>query len=64
MQLKCIVRKRLVDESGIRGRYERYIAKAVIDETINYTPISFDAIHSVFALSEPNKNTELIFYTR
>ena len=65
MQLKCIVRKEIVDESGIRERYERYIAKAVIDETINYTPISFDAIHSVCALPEPNKNTELfnLLYT-
>ena len=65
MQLKCIVRKRFVDESGIRERYERYIAKAVIDGTINYTPISFDAIHSVCALPEPSKNTELcnIIYT-
>ena len=34
MLLKCIVRKRFVDESGIRELYERYIAKAV-----NYTPI-------------------------
>ena len=59
MQLKCIVRKRFVDESGIRERYNRYIAKAVIDGTINYTPISFDAIHSVCALPEPCKNTEL-----
>ena len=57
MQLKCRVRKRFVDESGIRERYERYTAKAVIDGTINYTPISFDAIHSVRALPEPSKNT-------
>ena len=65
IQLKCIVRKRLVDESGIGERYERYIAKAVIDGTINYTPISFDAIHSVCALPEPSKNTELfnLLYT-
>ena len=59
MQLKCIVRKKFVDELGIRVRYERYIAKAVIDGTINYTPISFDAIHSVCAIPEPNKNLEL-----
>ena len=53
MQLKCIVRKRFVDESGIRERYERY--KAVINGTINYTPIS----------SQPSKNTELfnLLYT-
>ena len=50
MQLKCIVRKRFVDESGIRERYERYIAKAAIYGIINYTPISVDAIHSVCAL--------------
>ena len=62
MQLKCIVRKRFVDELGIR---ERYIAKAVLDGTINYTPISFDAIHSVCALPDPSKNTELfnLLYT-
>ena len=41
VQLKCRVRRRFVDESGIRERYERYIAKAVIDGTINYTPILF-----------------------
>ena len=65
MQLECIVRKRFVDESGIRERYERYIAKAVIDGTINYTPISFDAIHSVCALPEPSKYTALfnLLYT-
>ena len=65
MQLKCIVRKRFVDESGIRERYERYVAKSVIDGTINYTPISFDAIHSVCALPEPSNNTELfsLLYT-
>ena len=56
---KCIVRKKFVDESGIRVRYDRYIAKVVIDGTINYTPISFDAINSVCALPEPSKNTEL-----
>ena len=38
-------------------RYERYIAKDVIAGPINYTPISFDAIHSVCALPEPSKNT-------
>ena len=59
MQLKCIVWKRLVNESGITERYERYIAKAVIDGTINYTPISCDEIHSVCALPQPSKNTEL-----
>ena len=59
MQLKCRVQRRFVDESGIRERYERYISKAVIDGTINYTPISFEAIHSVCALPEPSKNTEL-----
>ena len=53
------VRRRFVDESGIRERYERFIARAVIDGTINYTPISFDAIHSVCASPEPSKNTEL-----
>ena len=37
MQLKCTVRKRLLDESGTRERYERYVAKAVTDGTINYT---------------------------
>ena len=65
MQLKCIVRKRFVDESGIRERHDRYIAKAVIDGTINYTPISFEAIHSVCALPEPSKNTVLfnLLYT-
>ena len=65
MQLKCIVRKRFIDEPGIRERYERYIAKAVLDGTINYTSISFDAIHSVCALPEPSKNTELfnLLYT-
>ena len=65
MQLKCRVRWRFVDESGIRERYERYISKAVIDGTINYTPISFDPIHSVCALPEPSKNTELfnLLYT-
>ena len=58
-------KKRFVDESGIRKRYERYIAKAVIDGTINNTPISFDAIYSVCALPEPSKNTELfnLIYT-
>ena len=59
MQLKCRVRRRFVDELGITERYERYIAKAVIDGTINYTLISFDAIHSFCALPEPSKNTEL-----
>ena len=57
MQLKCIVRKRFLDESGIRERYERYIEKALIDGTINYTLISFDAINSVCALSETSKIT-------
>ena len=59
MQLKCRVRRSFIDESGIRDRYERYVSKAVIDGTINYIPISFDAIHSVCALPEPSKNTEL-----
>ena len=65
MQLKCRVRKRFVDELGIRERYDRYIAKAVIDGTINYTPISFDAIHSVCSLPEPSKNKDLfnLLYT-
>ena len=51
--------------SGIRERYEHYIAKAVIDRTINYTSISFDAIHSVCALPKPSKFTELfnLLYT-
>ena len=53
MQLKCIVWKRFVDESGVRERCERYVAKAVIVGTIN----SFVAIHSVSALPEPSKNT-------
>ena len=57
MQLKCRVRRRFVDEPGIRERYERYISTAVIDGTINYIPISFDAMHSVCALPEPSKNT-------
>ena len=54
-----------MDESGIRERYECYISKAVIDGTINYSPISFDAIHSVCALPETSKNTELfnLLYT-
>ena len=66
MQLKCRVRKRFGDESGITERYDRYIAKAAIYGTINYTPISFDAIHSVCALPEPSKNTHLfnLLYTR
>ena len=65
MQLKCRVRKRFVDESEISERHASYIAKAVIDGTINYTPITFDAIHSVWALPEPSKNTELfnLLYT-
>ena len=65
VQLKCRVWRRFVDESEIRERYERYIAKAVIDETINNTPISFAAIHSVCAHREPSKNTELcnLLYT-
>ena len=65
MQLKCIVRKRFVDESRTRERYERYIAKAVIDGTINYTPIAFEAIHLVCALPEPSKDAELfnLLYT-
>ena len=65
MQLKCRVRWRFVDESGIRERYEPYISEAVIDGTINYTPISFNAIHSVCALLEPSINTELfnLLYT-
>ena len=65
MKLKGIVRVRFVDESGIREQYERYIAKALIDGIINYTPISFDAIHSVCDLPEPSKNTELfnLLYT-
>ena len=44
-------------EPGIRERYERYISKTVIDGTINYTPITFDTIHSVCALPEPSTNT-------
>ena len=65
MQLKCRVRRRFVDESGIRERYERYVSKAVIDGTINYIPISFNVIHLVCALPEPSKNTELfnLLYT-
>ena len=59
MQLKCRVRWRFVNEPGIRERYERYISKAVIDGTINNTPISFDAIYSVCALPELSKDTEL-----
>ena len=41
------------------------MSKAVIDGTINYIPISFDATHSVCALPEPSKNTELfnLLYT-
>ena len=55
MQLKRIVRKRFVEESGIREWYERYIGKAVIYGTINYTPISFDlctstTLHEIFIL--------------
>ena len=41
MQLKCIVRKRFVDESGIRERYERYIAKAMIYCVSNSSNMSF-----------------------
>ena len=54
-----------VNEPGIRERYERYIARSVIDGTINYTPISFDAVHSVCALPELSKNTGLfnLLYT-
>ena len=54
-----------VDEPGIRERYERYIARSVIDGTINYTPISFNAVHSVCALPELSKNTGLfnLLYT-
>ena len=65
IQLKCRVRWRFVDELGNRERYERYISRAIIDGTINYTPIPFDAIHSVCALREPSKNTELfnLLYT-
>ena len=65
MQLKCRVRQKFVDESGIREPYERYISKAVINGTINYTPISFDAIHSDCVLPESSKNTELfnLLYT-
>ena len=65
MQLKCILWNRFVYELGIRQRYDRYIAKAEIDGTNNYTPISFDAIHSDCALPEPSKNTELfnLLYT-
>ena len=65
MQLKCRVRWRFEDESGIRERCERYISNAVIDGTINYTQISFDAIHLVCALPEPSKNTVLfnLLYT-
>ena len=59
MQLKCRVRWRFVDELGIKERYERYISEDVIDGTINYTPFSFDAKHSVCALPDPSKNTEL-----
>ena len=53
------------EESRIRERYDRYIAKAVIDGNINYNLISFDAIHSVCALQEQSKNTELfnLLYT-
>ena len=67
MLFPCIkVWWRFVDELGIRERYERYIKEAVIDGTINYIPISFDAIHSVCALPGPSKNTELLnlLYTR
>ena len=67
MQLKCIVRKRFVDESGIRDRYERYIAKVVIDGTINYNPISFDAIRYTRFVHFQNLariQSYLIFYTR
>ena len=62
---QCRVRWRFLNEPGIRERYERYMSKAVIDGTINYTPSSFDAIHSVCALPEPSKNTELfnLIYT-
>ena len=65
MQLKCRVRKRFVDELGIRERYDCYIAKAVIDVTVNYTRISFDVIHSLCALPELSKNTDLfnLLYT-
>ena len=43
---------------------ERYIAKTVIDGTINYTPISFDATHSVCALPKLARiRIYLIFYT-
>ena len=49
----------------IRERYERYIEKAVRDGTINYTPSSFDAIHTACVLPESSKNTELfnLLYT-
>ena len=57
MQFKCRVRKRFVHEPGIRERYEHYIAKAVIDGTVNYT--AFAAIHSTCALPELNRNTTL-----
>ena len=56
---------RFVDESGIRERYERYISKAVIDGTINYTLNSFDVIHSVCVLPDPSRKTDLfnLLYT-
>ena len=65
MQFKCRARWSFVDESRIRERCERYISEAVIDGTINDTPISFDAIHSVCALQNLARiQSYLIFYTR
>ena len=63
MQLKCRVRRRFADESRIRERYERYISKAVIDGTINYTPISFNAIYSVCAQNLARIRSYLTFHT-
>ena len=59
MQLKCRVRRRIIDESGIRERYERYISKAVIDGIINYTP-KFAVCMSFLDIKDPAKRTALV----
>ena len=55
--------KRFVDESGIRERYERYIAKAAIDGTINYIPISFHELFNLlYTLNEKTLNKSGIIF--
>ena len=65
MQLECRVLNGFVDELGIKVRYDRYIATAVIDGTINFTRFHLMRyIRFVHFQNLARIRIYLIFYTR